>query len=131
MRREEMPGGQGYDDRGGWGVAPARTLAVKRLFGASGGYGGRGMPGRGRKVALRKPPPGGDAARAAGPYLFWAICFIHSAWRLPISPGGTSSMWVAIPQWWPNGSATFPNRSPQNMSLGGMMLRAPASTARL
>src|SRR6266446_5113181 len=56
---------------------------------------------------------------------------IAAAPRFLISSGLRSSVWVASPQTWPKGSVTLPNRSPQNMSAGGIEDLAPASSARL
>src|SRR4029453_6296685 len=50
--------------------------------------------------------------------------------RSAICSGVGSSLCVAMLQIWPNGSSSLPNRSPQNMSAGGIFGAAPAPTAR-
>src|SRR4030095_3590886 len=62
-----------------------------------------------------------DVSHDAAPGMF-AI----AAWaRRAISLGGTSSLWVAMLPWLPNGSINEPNRSPQNMSSSGFITLQP------
>src|SRR5881628_202253 len=66
-----------------------------------------------------------DVSHEGRPPICAAAAFARSA----ICAGGTSSLWVAIDHSLPNGSRSLPKRSPQNMSVGGIRLVQPASTA--
>ena len=53
---------------------------------------------------LRDDGPGGAAVAR----YFFAVVVKASFIRRSISAGLRSSLWVAIPHWWPNGSITVP-----------------------
>ena len=57
------------------------------------------------------------------------ICFIHSLPRRCTSSFERRSVCVAMPHWKPNGSCTFPMRSPQKQSMMGATSVQPQSTA--
>jgi hypothetical protein len=91
-----------------------------------------------RAVPRRRPRgrrDGGAAARGVGRSRSpgrpgQLICAIAWRPRSAISSAERSSLCVAICQTCPNGSPTCAKRSPQNMSSGGIVAVAPASTAR-
>src|SRR5206468_10352378 len=58
----------------------------------------------------------------------WAIA---ACARRPSSFGDTFSVCVAIDHWFPNGSSSLPNRSPQNMSVSSISTLQPEFDARL
>ncbi len=89
--------------------------------------------GRLGTVGSRKPEVKGRELRLAS-FLcqaYLAMLFIISSRRFSISSMLSSSFLVEIPQRWPNGSSTALTRSPQNISMGGILAVAPAATARL